>query len=370
MFDKISLTRLARMAFAGLVLVLFAGAAAAEDVFEVTGLKIDETATDEVAAKYAGIAKAQRQALTTVLRRIIPPEAQGSLPEVSDDVLATLVRDFDIADEKFGGGRYLATLSVRFLPGEIANTLRSYGMPFAMTRSRSVVVLPVMNSGSATRLWDDPNPWRQAWASVLPNPGLFAMTMPIGDLSDVGTIDETQAVAGDRVALDAIARKYESDGTMVAVATVGRKSNGAVTARVTMTFRNGGFDGTTLDRSYEGSPGAGVPAVMHQVVREIVRELEGTWKSQNVLDFSHQEHLSVLVPIGGLDEWLAIRDRLSSMARVQSVSIARMTREEAEVDMVYVGTTDQLRQSLAQQGLELVYSPGRPLWLLRRIADM
>lgn len=370
MIDKTSLLGFTRVVLSCIALTVFAGAAAAEDVFEVTGLRIDETAVDEVAAKYAGLAKAQRQALQTVFRRIVPPGQIGALPEVSDDVLATLVRDFDIADEKFGGGRYLATLSVRFLPGEIANVLRSYGIPFAMTRSRPVVVVPVINAGSATRLWDDPNPWRQAWAGVLPNPGLFSMTMPIGDLSDVATINESQALAGDRVALEAIARKYEADGTMVAVATVGRRSNGVTAVRVTMTFRNGGFDGRTLDRSYEGQPGVAMPTVMYQVVREIVRELEETWKNQNVLDFSHQERLSVLVPVGGLNDWLAVRERLSSMARVQSVSLARMTREEAEIDMVYVGTTDQLRQALAQQGLELVYSPERPLWLLRPTAGL
>lgn len=370
MIDTTFLIGFARTALTALALTLCAGAAVAEDVFEVTGLRIDETATDEVSAKFAGLSKAQHKALDTVFRRIVPPEAHGALPEVSDDVLATMVRDFDIADEKFGGGRYIATLSVRFLPGELANVLRSYGMPFAMTRSRPVVVLPVINVGSATRLWDDPNPWRQAWEGVLPNPGLFAMTMPIGDLSDVATINESQALAGDRVALESIARKYQVNGTMVAVATVGRKSNGATTVRVTLTFRNGGFDGSTIDRIYEGSPGVAMPTVMYQVVREIARELEDTWKSQNVLDFSHQERLSVLVPVRGLNDWLEIRERLSNMARVQSVSLARMTREEAEIDMTYVGSTDQLRQALAQQGLELVFSPDRPLWLLLPAKDL
>lgn len=364
MFDQRVSTGCLRTLIFGLALTLFAAAAGAEDVFEVTDLRIDETAADEVSAKYTGIAKAQRQALETVLRRIVPPEAHGALPEVSDDVLATLIRDFDISDEKFGGGRYLANLSVRFLPGELANLLRSYAVPFALTRSRPVVVLPVINSGSDTRLWDEPNPWRRAWDGLLPNPGLFSMVMPSGDLSDVATVDASQALSGDRVALESIARKYGASGTMVAVATVGRKRSGAVTVRVTMTFRNGGFDGKTLDRSYEGSPGVAVPAVMYQVTREIIRELEETWKDQNVLDFSKQERLSVLVPVRGLEDWLSIRERLSSMARIQSVSIARMTRDEAEIDMVYVGSTDQLRQALAQQGLELVYSPDRPLWLL------
>ncbi len=369
MIDKAAPLRFARAALVGVALIVLSSATAVgEDVFEVTGLRIDETAADEVAAKYAGIAKAQRSALQTVFLRIVPPDARDRLPEVSDDVLATVVRDFDITDEKFGGGRYLATLSVRFVPGEVANVLRAYSIPFAMTRSRPVVVLPIINTGSARRLWDDPNPWRQAWERRLPNPGLFAMIMPDGDITDVATVNVDQALSSDRLALESIARKYEAAGTVVAIATVGRKRSGATSVRVVMRFRDGGFDGTTLDRTYEGSPGVPTPSVLVQVVDEIIRELEDSWRHQNVLDFSRQEHLSVLVPLGGLKDWLAVRERLSSMARIQSVSVARMTREEAEIDLVFVGDTRQLRAALAQQGLELVFSPDRPLWLLRPIS--
>jgi hypothetical protein len=101
----------------------------------------------------------------------------------------------------------------------------------------------------------------------------------------------------------------------------------------------------------------------------VLRDLESGWKFENMLDFSQEERISVLVPIEGLASWIGIRDRLSTMARIQSVAVARMSRQLAEVDIVYVGTTDQLRSALALQGLELVFSPETPLWLLRPFAS-
>lgn len=359
-----------RLAWAGLAMLALAavsaGTAGAQDLFEVTGIPVDARAADELQAKQEGIAEAQQQALQIVFRRLVSPEDVARLPEVTSDMLISMVRDFDISDEKFGGGRYLATLSVRFEPEKVAEVLRSQGIPFAMTRSQPVVVLPVIDIGTARRLWDDPNPWREAWAGQLPHPGLFTLVMPIGDLSDVAAINVNLALAGDPVALEEIASKYDAAGTMVAVATINRSSGSGRFADVTLTFSGGGYDGRTIRRRYSGS--GELQGFLNQVVGQLLSDLEAGWKKSNLLDFSQEERISVLVPIKGLDNWIEIRDRLSAMARIQKVSVARMTVAEAEVDIVYVGTTDQLRSALALQGLELVFQPESPLWVLRPTA--
>lgn len=361
MFDELRFARMARAALVGLAFAVSAAApAAAEDVFEVTGLRIDETAADELSAKYKGIARAQQAALHTVFRRLIRRADAGRLPEIDNKVLPTLVQAFDITGEKFGGGRYLATMSVRFIPEEVANALKLAGVPFAMTRSRRLVVLPVIDTGSAKRLWDDPNPWRQAWAQRLPQPGLFSLIMPDGDLADVTTINVSQAFVGNAAAFRAVANKYRADGVMVAVASL---RGGGRTVYVSLRFVGAASDGKVLERRYEGS--GGTAQILNRVVGQVLRELENTWKSRNILDFSREERISVLVPISGMRDWLAVRQRLSGMARIQSVNLARMSREQAEVDLGFVGSTEQLRAALAQQGLELVYSPDHPLWLLR-----
>jgi len=364
MIDRQSVGRLAR---AGLVVLVLAFAAAggshAQDLFEVTGLKVDARAADELQAKQEGIAEAQQQALQEVFRRLVSEDDIGRLPEVTSDMLISMVRDYDISDEKFGGGRYLATLSVRFEPKKVAEILKSQRIPFAMTRSRPVVVLPVIDIGTAQRLWDDPNPWRDAWAGQLPHPGLFTLVMPIGDLTDVAAVSVNYALAGDPVGLEQIASRYDAAGTMVAVATIDRGSDVRRVVDVTLTFSGGGYDGRTIQRRYSGS--GSLQTFLVQVVAELLRDLESGWKDENMLDFTQEERISVIVPISGLSNWIGIRDRLAAMARIQDVSVARMTRTEAEVDIVYVGTTDQLRSALALQDLELVFTPENPLWVLR-----
>jgi len=364
MIDRHSVGRLARAVIMALAFAVAAAVGAhAQDLFEVTGLKVDARAADELQAKQEGIAEAQQRALQEVFRRLVSTDEFPRLPEVTSDMLIAMVRDFDISDEKFGGGRYLATLSVRFEPEKVAEVLKSQRIPFAMTRSRPVVVLPVIDVGTAQRLWDDPNPWRDAWAGQLPHPGLFTLVMPIGDLTDVAAVNVSYALAGDPVGLEQIASRYEAAGTMVAVAKVGRGTGAGRLVDVTLTFSGGGYDGRTIQRRYSG--GGSLQNFLVQVVAELLRDIESGWKDENMLDFTQEERISVLVPISGLGDWIGIRDRLSAMARIQNVAVARMTRTEAEVDIVYVGTTDQLRSALALQGLELVFTPESPLWVLR-----
>lgn len=342
--------------------VLSGGPAGAQELFAVDGLRVDSRASDELQAKYNGIAEAQQKALQIVFRRLVAREDIGRLPEVSTDMLDTMVRDYDIGEEKFGGGRYLATLSVRFEPEEVAAVLKSQRIPFAMTRSLPVAVLPVLDTGRARRLWDDPNPWRDAWAGRLPNPGLFSLVMPIGDLSDVAAVNVNHALAGDPVALEQIASKYDAVGAMVAVATI-RGSGASRVVEVAMTFTGGSYHGQTIERSYSGS--GGLQAFLSQVAAEVLRDLEAGWKNENMLDFTQEERMSILVPIRGLGEWIAIRDRLLSMARIQEVAVSRMSRVLAEVDLVFVGSVDQLNSALVQQGLELEFTEKSPLWVLR-----
>lgn len=332
----------------------------------MTGLRVDQKAVDEVQAKFKAIEDAQKRAFQSVIARLVAREDLGRVPEPSAEEMAVMVRDYDIADEKLGGGRYLATISIRFLPEEMSNFLRSAQVPFAMARSKPAVVLPVFDSGGALRLWDDPNPWRRAWASRTPHAGLFPVVMPAGDLSDVATVNVNQALSGDRGALQAVAEKYGADGAMIAVVTVsGNQSARGVS--VTLNFVGGSSDGMKVEERYKGS--GDLTLFLGQVVDDLMAGIERQWRENNILDFSTVERISVLVPIIGLGDWNEMREKLESISRIQSMSIVRMSQDEVELDLVFVGSPAQLRASLSQRDLEAVFSPDQPLWTLRRIGS-
>lgn len=138
--------------------------AQARDVFSVRGVAVDARAADEFAAKSSGIARAQHDALRMLFERLTLSDDHDRLPQLDDPAVTRLLRDFSVDREKFGGGRYVASLTVRFKADGVRKALRDADIPFAETVSRPVLVLPVFQTAGSTILWDDANPWFSAWS--------------------------------------------------------------------------------------------------------------------------------------------------------------------------------------------------------------
>src|SRR3546814_5337389 len=86
--------------------------------------------------------------------------------------------------------RYLADLTFRFNPDQVRSLLRGAGVPFAETRSKPVVVLPVFgDSAAGPTLWTGTNPWRDVWAQRRGDDGLVPLTVPLGDLGDLAAVE-------------------------------------------------------------------------------------------------------------------------------------------------------------------------------------
>src|SRR5436190_1841739 len=85
---------------------------------------------------------------------------------------------------------------------------------------KPVILIPVYQSGAQSLLWEDPNPWRQAWDEQPPVTGGGAprLVVPLGDAGDIAAIDAEKARAGDAGGLAGIARRNGGDDTIVAIA--------------------------------------------------------------------------------------------------------------------------------------------------------
>src|SRR5690348_8790050 len=157
-----------------LVLVLAAASAAPAaraqnasptDIFTVANVPVDATAKSAAAAREAARIDGQRRAFRTLLERLTLAADRNRLPRLSDARITDMIRDFEVANERRSTVRYLADYTFRFRPDQVRQVLRNAGIPFAETISKPVTVLPILTQGSSSVLWDDPNPWRDAWAS-------------------------------------------------------------------------------------------------------------------------------------------------------------------------------------------------------------
>lgn len=335
------------------------------DVFTATGVSVDSRAGDELTAKSQGIATAQKAALRVLLQRLTLRTDHDRLP--APDVAATtaLVRDYSVDREKFGGGRYIASLTVRFKPDGIRKLLRDAEIPFAETASRPVLVLTVFQTAGSTNLWEDNNPWWAAWTRLGRLDGLLPMVFPVGDLSDVATVSAEEAVSGDRKALAGAAERYGAAETMVTVASLFvDQFNGTLRVEVATSRYGGNSSDQTVFRRFEATGDSSRDKLLDEAARAIAHEAEENWKRENLLERSVEQRIFVRVPIGGLADWLAVRERLDGITALKEVSVRQLSVDRAMLEIVYLGNADQLRLAMAQADLSLDYSPDTAEWTL------
>lgn len=334
------------------------------DIFSVS-VPVDATAASANAARDAARADGQRKAYAALLDRLTLARDRGRLPPPTDTTLNQVIQGFEVANERRSTVRYLANYTFHFRPDAVEQLLRDHGVPFAETASKPVVVLAVLeNPGGRPMLWDDPNPWRDAWTHAPPPQGLVPVTVPLGEVEDVTAIDAASADAGDDTHLQAISANYDHADVLVTRATIKGGGAGKSVDVSTTRFIPGSPGGEqSWVASYTANPGESDQDFLARAVAGTVAQVEEAWKQANILDYSQAATLTASVPADDLNSWIAVRQRLAVTAAVQSTDIISLDRHGARVALHYVGSTDQLRIALAQNNLTL--SGSDPNWLLQ-----
>jgi hypothetical protein len=370
---------------AGLILAT-ALPASAQDLYTVANIAVEETADSEVEAKQRAVAAAKREAFVRLLDRLtLPPEpgpdgAIAAPPPVPEgDRLEFMIRDLSFPSERYGGGRYLADVTVRFQPRAVNQYLQRSGTAYLAAPSPLTVILPVFKSGGGDLLWSDENPWLDAWWS-LDGPGtVVPYTVPLGDLGDLSAVDAQSAVAVDAPSINAIAARYSAGSVAVPIATFG--SDGGVLVELAV-FGAGWPPGSELLRlgqdrlapvaaafaeSETGVDPNSQAALLHAAAAETLGAMERRWKQENILRFDGEaESVTARVALSGLEDWLAVRAALDSAAPVTQWSAKVLAARHADVEIFFVGEQARLNRALARSGLVLREGEDGSAWVLAR----
>lgn len=331
-----------------------ASGASAASIYTVADVGVDVTAESAAKARQSALAEAHQRAFDRLIGRIVPAGAQEQVPQVSYDRIATLTRDFEVSNEKTSSVRYLADLTIRFQRQAVRGFLRKNAVPFAETRSKPVVVLPLFGAAGDAVLWNDPNPWRKAWGKRDEDGGLVPLVVPLGDLQDIRAVSAQDALNQRQQRLDKIAARYDAGDVLVTQAIpAGDAQSGTASAQiVSRRVDDGGRSRTwvnTVRQQAEESRGE----MYARAAEMVAAEVERTWKLTNVVRFESEAMLTARVPLESLDRWVSVRERLNEVPVIGDQQLRRLSRGEAIVELVYYGDLAQLRRALSQTDLVL-----------------
>ncbi|RKQ72818.1 DUF2066 domain-containing protein [Oceanibaculum indicum] len=345
-----------------------AAAQSAARLYTVEGVLVDVTAGSAVAAREQAYAEGQRAAFRMLLEKLTPETVHGRLPAApSGAALDSLVQGFEVRDERASGVRYIAKMVVRFNPAEIQALLARADLPSVTTPSQPVLVLPLWQSpDSGMLLWEDPNPWREAWERASLGQSLVPVLVPLADTADLVGLSAEQAEAGDRERLSAMARRYGAVASLVAIASPA-ESGGQQALDIRFTRYDAAGEPETRSERVTAASGETGSEMFARAVRQVSSRLDEAWKNATAVRPGLENRLAVITAISGLEEWTALRRKLAEIGMIRRQDLVALSRGEAEIVLWYAGQPEQLRVALAQRGLSLASDPlaaGGSVWRL------
>lgn len=330
------------------------------DVFTVAKVAVDVTADTANQARTRALAEAHDAALARLISRLVPAARRAEVPPVASAQVERFVRDFQISGEKTSPVRYIASLTFRFRPEAVRQHLRRANVPFAETPSKPMVVLPVYRVAGAYLLWDDPNPWREAWYPAVAGDGLVPIVVPAGDISDVKEITAEQAVRGQSERLRSIAARYGGSDVVLALAapSILPGSNARILQVNATRFGSTGTERTTV-RNFTASGDQTVEDLIVASARTAAEQIQEEWKQENLLQANAETELIAHVPLSDVGDLVDIEKRLAGVGMIRRAVVISLTRTEARIRVRFVGDQSQLAVALSQKDLALAADADR-----------
>lgn len=343
-----------RRALASILLVLAVALPARADIFTVKGVRVDATAGTAAEARKSALASGHLRAMQRLLSRVVLTEDLGLLPPLSADAVAEFVRSFQVSDERTSTVRYLANLTFQFNAASIRDYLRSRGVRFADVRAKPVLLLPVYGAAGQAVLWEDPNPWRNIWASRDNSASLVPMMVPLGDLNDIAGVSARDALNPDNPVLQPLAARYGAKDVVVSQAVlVGDPSAGGASLQVITSRSATAQQERTRVVTLQQNPGESYQQLLIRAASTVGGMINDSWKRASRLRFESEGELQVSVPIEDLRSWLEVKRRLDKVPAIEKAVLIYLSTESAELQLTYFGDVEQLTRSLAQNDLQL-----------------
>jgi hypothetical protein len=319
-------------------------------------VKVDATADSAAAARSLARIDGQRRALMEVIGRLTGSTDNAGLPKLDDKAITDMVTSFEVADEKMSAVRYLADYTFHFRAAKIRQLLRRADIAFSEGAAKPVTVVPVYQDGGKTVLWDDPNPWREAWAQVPAGSGPTRLGLPLGGLGDVTAIDADQARSGDPQALTDIAQRNGGEEALVALAAARRQGDRLAGVDIRLKRYRLGQPVDSRSDSIDANPGESETDLLKRAVAAAVADLQhgrapNVDKEVSLAD--KVASLAAIVPLASLGDWVEMRQRLAAVPAIRRIDLLSLSRQQAKIEISYVGSPDQLKSSLAEADLDL-----------------
>ncbi|MBS0275277.1 MAG: DUF2066 domain-containing protein [Proteobacteria bacterium] len=329
---------LAALAFLALAPVSAGQAAAPSDPFTVTNIPVDATAASAVEAQTIAINSGKARAWQMVLKRLLKPEDIAKVPALDDVALTRLIASYLPQDVRRSTTRYVAKMTYAFNPAAVRHLLRGANIAYSDAQGHPILILALSPK------WAGRSPWAAAWATPLYSHAALPLVLPYGDPIDQGNLADTNFDTTTWQDVEPSASRVKAEEAVIAQINV----SGGQTI-IKMKRLGLGTSPPIPDVTVPGTP----PGNLRAAAAATAAAITAYWKTRTAIDFSKRNRLTAEFTIDSLTAWGTLLAHLGTIPTLTDVAVNAMDTGMARLSLTYVGTADQLRDSLAQQKVDL-----------------
>lgn len=369
------------------------------DDYLIKGITVDVQGSSALDARDKAYTAARRTAWQQLVMRLSPKDA-AAMPLPEDKAISSAIKDFSIENERMTTRRYLGTVNIRFKDAaakKILGSLRSGAFEASADTEDTVItgsdetgtamrrrddpdhirraaenagpvtlVLPWYNAGGRSVLWGQANPWRAAWEEKNGLSRERTLVLPVGDVADMRLYSPAQPLSqGGNI--DGLMKRYRATSAILAMAEP--LPDGSVNVAL---YRYSGNVATPVARF-------GIDASARDTLGDAVAQSADAIKSANAnTNMPAPVQVSVapgsvsvpqtrtapaggiyrtLARFSGLQEWVAMRQALSRVPGMGTISVHSISPSQANLEFDYKGDAGALMNAFAQNGLQISMLP-------------
>jgi Uncharacterized protein conserved in bacteria (DUF2066) len=271
-----------------------------------------------------------------------------SLAAIEPKDVAPYLKSLSIEEESVAPGRYIGKFTVRFLPNKMGPLFAKFGVKIDSKQSPAILVLPAWSANGAVTLWDD-NPWQKAWRSLNATQARVPIIVALGDAEDAKIITPADVVANDAVKLEALRRRYDVAGVLVAYA------EPALTGGVNVKISGQSPIGQVkIEKTYTSDDGTvdGAAAAAARRFQELMTAKFDSDEAKFAGNKQTVSYLPVAVPFSSPSQWNGIRSRMLSTPGVRGVDVTSLAADGAVIKLGYSGDVQSLVDAFQLSGLQ------------------
>ncbi|MGI4850743.1 MAG: DUF2066 domain-containing protein [Janthinobacterium lividum] len=326
----------------------------ANDRFYVADIRVDIKDTSAAQARLKAITQGQQKAFKMLIEQLLSPEDQNSLVPPTENQLNAMIQDFEVQNEKNSNVRYIGTLAFQFYPAKVQEFLKQKEksvLPIGL--NKKILVLPIYEKNQKTLLWQEDNPWRNAWNHAADLKSTYVL--PLGDLNDILDFPERTALDKDVKRLQILRERYRSGYILLAIL----KHDAPFELNLFL------YDAEGLSYSEENLTLLGdttlTPALIQKALTKATEMMDKFSTEHKAEMTTEKQSFEAQVFFQNHQEWSQIQKLFAKAALVRSFDIISLQRRQATIQIYHTGAKDRVFQALEKQGFEVYDSSEKTL---------